>query len=94
MVLKPEQMDIDRATKTLYDLLANGKASSDIKNSFVDSVIISILYEKAPIEVLLLKEELERRLGKSIPDIIHLINNLKSDQRVIKDSQNEKLIRL
>lgn len=94
VVLKPEQMDIDRATKTLYDLLANGKASSDIKNSFVDSVIISILYEKAPIEVLLLKEELERRLGKSIPDIIHLINNLKSDQRVIKDSQNEKLIRL
>lgn len=94
VVLKPEQMNIDRATKTLYDLLANGKAFSDIKNGFVDSVIISILYEKAPIEISLLKEELECRLGKSIPDIIHLVNNLKSDQRVVKDPNNEKLIRL
>ena len=92
VILKPEQMNVDRAKKTLYDLLANGKDSSDIKNSFVDSVIISILYEKSPIEISVLKDELERRLGKNIPDIIHLINNLKSDQRVIKDTQNDKLL--
>lgn len=94
VILKPEQMNVDRAKKTLYDLLANGKDSSDIKNSFVDSVIISILYEKAPMEISVLKDELEHRLGKNIPDILHLINNLKSDQRVIKDIQNDKLLRL
>lgn len=94
VVLKPEQMNIDRATKTLYDLLANGKDSSDIKNSLVDSVIISILFEKAPIELSELKLELESRLGKEFPDILHFVNTLKTDQRIIKDSDDPKLLRL
>ena len=94
VVLKPEQMNIDKATKTLYDLLANGKDSSNIKNSIVDSVIISILYEKAPIGIAELKAELENRLGKGLPDIQHSVNTLKSDQRIIKDKENPKLIRL
>lgn len=94
VVLKPEQMNIDKATKTLYDLLANGKDSSNIKNSIVDSVIISILYEKAPIGISELKAELENRLGKGVPDIQHSVNSLKSDQRIIKDAENPKLIRL
>lgn len=94
IVLKPEQMNMDRATKTLYDLLANGKDSSDIKNSFVDSVIISILYEKAPIDILELKNELENRLGKVFPDILHSVNSLKTDQRIIKCPDNPKLLQL
>ena len=94
MVLKPEQMNIDKATRTLYDLLANGKDSSDIKNSLVDSVIISILYEKAPIDSLGLKKELENRLGKNIPDILHSVNSLKTDQRIIKFPDDHNLIQL
>lgn len=94
VVLKPEQMDIDKATRTLYDLLANGKDSSDIKNSLVDSVIISILYEKAPIDSLELKNELENRLGKNLPDISHSVNNLKTDQRIVKVPDNHNLIQL
>ncbi|EID32651.1 hypothetical protein HMPREF9969_0818 [Prevotella sp. oral taxon 306 str. F0472] len=94
VVLKPEQMNIDKATKTLYDLLANGKDSSDIKNSLVDSVIISILYEKAPIDSLELENELENRLGKNIPDILHSVNNLKTDRRIIKVPDNHNLIQL
>ena len=94
VVLKPEQMNIDKATKTLYDLLANGKDSSDIKNSLVDSVIISILYEKAPIDRLELKNELENRLGKNLPDILHSVNNLKTDRRIIKVPDNHNLIQL
>lgn len=94
VVLKPEQMNIDKATRTLYDLLANGKDSSDIKNSLVDSVIISILYEKAPIDSLGLKKELENRLGKNIPDILHSVNSLKTDQRIIKFPDDHNLIQL
>lgn len=94
VVLKPEQMNIDKATRTLYDLLANGKDSSDIKNSLVDSVIISILYEKAPIDSLGLKKELEKRLGKNIPDILHSVNSLKTDQRIIKSPDDHNLIQL
>lgn len=92
VILKPEQMNIDRATKTLYDLLANGKDTSDIKNCLVDSVIILILFEKAPIDMIGLKEELEKRLGKNLPDILHSVNNLKSDQRIIKAPSNPKLL--
>lgn len=92
IILRPEQMNIDKATKTLYDLLANGKDTSDIKNSLVESIIISILYEMAPIELSKLREELEKRLGKMFPDILHSINILKSDQRVIYNRQNELYI--
>lgn len=92
VVLKPEQMNIDRATKTLYDLLANGKDSSDIKNSLVNSIIISIIYEKGPIGISTLKEELENRLGKKFPDILHPVNTLKSEQRIIKDPENPELL--
>ncbi|MBW4870696.1 hypothetical protein KZY59_03910 [Prevotella buccae] len=95
VVLKPEQMNIDMATRTLYDLLANGKDSSDIKNSLVDSVIISILYEKAPIDISGLNIELENRLGKNLLDILlHSVNSLKSDQRVIKVPDNDNFIQL
>lgn len=92
VVLKPQQMNIDRATKTLYDLLANGKDSSDIKNSLVNSIIISIIYEKGPIGISVLKEELEKRLGKKFPDILHSVNTLKSEQRIIKAPENSELL--
>lgn len=92
VVLQPEQMNIDKATKTLYDLLAHGKDSSDIKNSLVDSVIISILYEKGAIGLPDLTKELEHRLGKNIPDITHSVNVLKSDQRIKPDEHNKKLL--
>ena len=67
IILRPEQMNIDKATKTLYDLLANGKDTFDIKNSLVESIIISILYEMAPIELSKLREELETSYKDNIP---------------------------
>lgn len=92
VVKKPEEFNLDKATKALYDLLAHGRNTSDIKNSLLHSVIISILYEKSPIDILSLREELEKRLGKNIPDIQQAINLLKTQQRVIKDSTNQKLL--
>lgn len=91
-VKKPEEFNPDRATKALYDLLAHGRNTYDIKNSLLHSVIISILYEKSPIDILSLREELEKRLGKNIPDIQQAINLLKTQQRVVKDSTNQKLL--
>ena len=90
VVLKPEDITIDKTTKFLYDLLANGKDTTDIKNSLVESVIISILFEKAPIDITILKTELEHRLGKNLPDILHVVSNLKSDHRVEKDKKDPK----
>ena len=92
VVLKPEDITIDKTTKFLYDLLANGKDTTDIKNSLVESVIISILFEKAPIDIPTLKSELEHRLGKNLPDILHVVNVLKSDHRVEKSSNDSNLL--
>lgn len=92
IVIKPEEFNLDKATKALYDLLAHGKNTSDIKNSLLHSVIISILYEKSPIDIHSLREELENRLGKNIPDIQQAINLLKTQQRVVKDPTNQKLL--
>jgi len=92
IILKPETIDLDKSTKILYDLLANGKDSTDIKNSFVDSIIISILYEKSPISISDLKKELESRIQKNFPDIQHSINRLKTDKRVVKDTENHTLL--
>jgi hypothetical protein len=92
VVLKREDVNLDKATKALYDLLAHGRKTSDIKNSLLHSVIISILYEKSPIDIFSLKKELEKRLGKNVPDIQQAVNLLKTDQRVVKDSINPELL--
>ena len=94
IVLKPNQLNVDKATKSIYDFLTVGKGSTDIKNDILNSFIISILYEKESMDVDSLRKELEKRLHKNIPDITHLINLLKSAQRVIKDPNDNKKIKL
>lgn len=94
IVVKPHDMTFEKSTRYLYDLLASGTASSDIKNSILESVLISIVYEKEVIEVSSLRAEVERRLGKNLSDITPLINSLKSDQRIIKDSDIIGAVRL
>ena len=92
IIVNPETIDLDKSTKIVDDLLANGKDSTDIKNSFIDSVIISILYEKSPINISDLKKELEYRIQMKFPDIQHSINRLKTDKRVVKDASDSTLL--
>lgn len=94
IIIRPDQLNIDRATKSIYDFLTVGKGSTDIKNDILNSFIISILYEKESMDIDSLRKELEIRLHKSIPDISHLINLLKSAQRVVKDPNDVKKIKL
>ena len=94
IILNPSQLNVDRETKTIYDFLTISKGSTDIKNDILNSFIISILYAKESMDIESLKDELEKRLHKSIPDITHLINLLKSAQRVIKDPHAEDKIKL
>lgn len=94
VIVKPSEMTFEKSNKYLYDLLANGTDSSDIKNSIIESVLISIIYEREIIEVSLLKTEAEKRLRKNLSDITSLINSLKSDQRIIKDPNIIGAVRL
>lgn len=94
IIIRPDQLNIDRVTKSIYDFLTVGKGSTDIKNDILNSFIISILYEKGSMAIDLLEKELEQRLQKDIPDISHTINLLKSAHRVEKDPNDPKKIKL
>lgn len=94
IIIKPDQLNIDKVTKSIYDFLTVGKGSTDIKNDILNSFIISILYEKESMDIDSLRKELEKRLHKNIPDITHLINLLKSAQRVVNDPNDNKKIKL
>ncbi|MCQ2272276.1 MAG: hypothetical protein MJZ72_05760 [Bacteroidales bacterium] len=94
IILKPNQLNLGKATKSLYDFLTVGKGSTDIKNDILNSFIVSILYEKGLMSITSLKTELESRLQKNIPDIIHVINLLKTAHRVESDSSNKEMIKL
>ena len=90
VVLRPEEINITKMSKSLYDLLAYGKDTLNIKTSLVESIIVAILYENGAMDLVSLKEELENRLGKKVPDISSLVIRLKTDQRVVKDKLNDK----
>ena len=94
IIIRPDQLNIDKVTKSIYDFLTIGKGSTDIKNDLLNSFIISILYEKESMDIDSLKKELEKRLNKNIPDITHLINILKSAKRVVRDPNDTKKIKL
>lgn len=94
IIIRPDQLNIDRATKSIYDFLTVGKGSTDIKNDILNSFIISILYEKESMTISLLRKELENRLQINIPDITHTINLLKTTHRVEKDPNDEEKIKL
>lgn len=94
IIIRPDQLNIDKVTRSIYDFLTAGKGSSDIKNDILNSFIISILYEKGSMAISSLKNELEERLNKKIPDITHTINLLKTTQRIIKDQNDLNKIKL
>ena len=94
VIIKPNQLNLDKVTKSIYDLLTVGKGTTDIKNDLLNSLIISILYEKESMTIVSLKSELEKRLNKTLPDITHTINLLKTARRVIKDPDDSEKIKL
>ena len=89
VVIRPEELSLDKTTKVLYDLLACGKDSSDIKNGLYHSIIISVLYEKRSMTINDLKDEIERRLKKKLPDFTTALNQLRTSKRVIKDETHK-----
>lgn len=43
VIVKPSEMTFEKSNKFLYDLLASGTASSNIKNSILESVLVAII---------------------------------------------------
>lgn len=87
IVLRPEEMTIDKSTQLIYDMLAEGKDSSDIKRGVISSLIITILYEKGKLETEFLKKEVENRIGKRVPSLSEVISMLAKGGRIVFDKQ-------
>ncbi len=88
VILNRKEESIDKTKKCLYDFLAEGKNTSDIKNNLLESLIVSVLYIKAPIGQNEIKKNLESIIEKDLPDITYLINRLKSQKRIKVIRQN------
>lgn len=92
VVINPRDLSVDKATKVLYDLLATGKDSADIKNSLYHSVLLSVLYENQSMKEEDLKKEVEKRLHKSLPDFHSTISSLRSSGQIVNDKSVDKHI--
>lgn len=94
LVLRPEEMTINKSTQLIYDMLAEGKDSSDIKRGVISSLIITILYEKGKLETDVLKKEVENRIGKRVPSLSEVISMLVNGGRIVFDGQYNNTIDL
>ena len=86
-LVKPDTISfsLDKATTLLYQMLASGKNTSGIKQSILNSIIVSILFEQGALSVSKLKNELYARANINVPNIIDSVQGLYEDGRVIYD---------
>lgn len=86
-LVKPDTISfsLDKATKLLYQMLASGKNTSGIKQSILNSIIVSILFERGALSVSELKSELFERANINVPNILDSIQDLNEDGRVTYD---------
>ena len=72
---------VEESEQMLFNLLTNGNSSGDIKKSLIHSMIVFAIFEKNSIEINLLKNIVEKRLKKTIPNIqAHLSELLQRKQ--------------
>lgn len=93
-VIKPQDLDLSKTEKFLYDILAKGNDTYDIKQSLIESFIILTVYELDKVNLEDLRNEVEKRTGLTIPAWLPIINKLKSDQRIINIDKPNKIIGL
>lgn len=94
IIMNPKAIEPDQVTKSIYDILAKGNDTFDIKNGLLISFIILSLYEKGEISITELQKEVEKKTGLQIPDMVDTINKLKSKGRIININREEKIISL
>lgn len=88
VVINPKELSLDKATKVIYDMLANGRDSSDIKNSLYLSVLLCVLYEHQSMKEADLKKEVETRLKKQLPNFHATVSSLRSKGQIRNDENN------
>lgn len=79
------------AQKAIYDYLASGTSSSEIKTSIFNTVILFEIYAWKEISIESLAELTYKKLGNKIGDINVAINTLKRKKKIAPSKKGEKL---
>lgn len=74
---------LDKATKVLYQMLASGKDTAGIKKCILNSIIVSILFDRGSLSVKELGEEVYSKAKIKVPNIIDTVQELSFDGRVV-----------
>lgn len=93
--VKPQDRDkIDSRSKVLFDILSHGANTSDIKNNIIDSAIVFYVNNRTSVDqsdiCTYIKETINPLISKEV--VIQRINLLKSEQRLVSDSYNDKKV--
>lgn len=73
---------VDEITRVLYNVLAGGRDSSNIKNYILNSVIVITLYEEGVLSIEDLRQKVENRIGIALHSILAEVNALKTKHRI------------
>lgn len=88
---EPEENPVET---TIFDILAEGSNSSEIKDSLVKAVIVSIVYKAEKMTLTDLKINTENKLGISLQDFDHRISKLLMGRILVKDQESPDYVRV
>lgn len=81
----PSVFTLDKATKVLYQMLASGKDTSGIKKCILNSIIVSIMFDRGSLSIKELGEEVFSKAKIKVPNIVDTVQELSYDGRAIYD---------
>lgn len=88
-------VDVDNTTKMLFNLVASGKDSTNIKGNIIHSaIILSIFEHKNSITRKELKKDVEQRLKHPVPTFENDLQHLSLLQHVVKNPYNKQMLSL
>lgn len=89
-----EPYQVNNVDKVLYDLLAGGQATQDIKNGILQSIVLLSLYGVESMRISELQKNVESKVNMSIPSFINIVNSLKTTHQIEKVNNDSNIVRL
>lgn len=86
-------MKVDKASKVLFDLLALGNDTSEIKNNLLHSLIVFFLYEKKEAKIEEICCNINEKLNESVDTrfILRQLNLLKNNNRIENKPEDKSI---
>lgn len=89
-----EPYPVNNVDRVLYDLLAGGQATQDIKNGILQSIVLLSLYGSKSMHISELQKIVEKKVNMTIPSFINIVNSLKTTHQIEKVNNDSNFVRL